>query len=347
MKLLVCGGAGFIGSRFVEYRLASSADDLIVLDKLTYAGGRDNLAAVEADAKLAGRLTFIRGDIADPNVVTSLVKDADAIVDFAAETHVDRSILDPGATARTNVMGVQVLLHALHSAFISDGRMRRMVQVSTDEVYGPAVSGAHSEDARLAPRSPYAATKAAGDLLVLAAHLTYGLDVVITRGANTYGPRQHPEKLVPLFITNALKDRQMPLYGDGQQRRDWLHVDDHASAISRVLDAGDAGSVYNIVAGQERANRDVARGILERLGKPWSLVRQVADRPAHDQRYAMVGERLASLGWRPLTPFEAGLDLTVAWYRANEDWWRRRHGREWDRYYERQYGDRLARGVEA
>lgn len=347
MRILVCGGAGFIGSRFVEQRLATTDDEAIVLDKLTYAGGRDNLAGVEADASLAGRLTFVRGDIADPKVVTSLMEDADAIVDFAAETHVDRSILDPGATVRTNVMGVQILLEALGAANATDGRSRRMVHVSTDEVYGPVASGAHDEDARLAPRSPYAATKAAGDLLVLAAHVTYGLDVLITRGANTYGPRQHPEKLMPLFITNALQDRQMPLYGDGRQRRDWLHVDDHASAVSRVLDAGLSGMVYNISAAQERSNREVTRGILERLGKPWSLVRQVDDRPAHDQRYAMVSDRLLSLGWVPQAAFEAGLDVTVAWYRDNEDWWRRRQGREWDRYYERQYGRRLATGVEA
>jgi dTDP-glucose 4,6-dehydratase len=336
MRLLVAGGAGFIGSTFVARRLARSADEIVVLDKLTYAGSRDNLAPIEADAELGPRLRFVHGDICDAVVVGPLVAEADAVINFAAETHVDRSIAAADDFLRTGVMGLNILLEATRD------HGRRLVQVSTDEVYGSIESGAADEASQIAPRSPYAAAKAAGDLLCLAYHVTHGADVVISRGANTYGPRQHPEKLVPLFITNALDDEPLPLYGDGQQRRDWLFVDDHADAIALLLDRGVPGGVYNVRGGDERANRDVARAILAATNKPAGLLRSVADRPGHDRRYAMTGERMAALGWSPRVRFDDGLARTVAWYSDNRSWWERARGAGWADYYERQYGRRLA-----
>jgi dTDP-glucose 4,6-dehydratase len=351
--LLVTGGAGFIGSCFVRDTLARDDGTFVtVLDKLTYAGNRANLAPVAADSRQADRLRFVVGDIADAQVVAPLVADADAVVNFAAESHVDRSILDPEAFLRTDVLGVHVLLEACRA---QAERTRtgeraaapRFLQVSTDEVYGSVEEGESHEDDRLEPRSPYSAAKAAGELLVRSYFVTYGLDVVVTRGSNTYGPYHHPEKLIPLFVTNAIDDQPLPLYGDGLQRRDWLYVSDHAGAIGHVLAHGKAGETYNVPAGNERTNRVVAAAILERLGKPWSLVRRVEDRPGHDRRYAMDGSRLAGLGWKNRVGFEDGLDLTVDWYRANQDWWRPIKSGEWNDYYERQYGARLAGSQQA
>jgi len=341
MHLLVTGGAGFIGSTFVKRRLATTGDSIVVLDLLTYAGNRANLESVEADQGLNDRFEFVRGDICDAALVSSLAASADAVVNFAAETHVDRSILDPDAFLRTGVIGVNVLLEAVHSAHTA-GRQLRLVQVSTDEVYGSVEAGHRSEGDPLAPRSPYAAAKAAGDLLCLAYHETHGVDVVITRGANTYGPHQHPEKLIPLFVTNALDDQPLPMYGDGAQRRDWLHVDDHADAVAFALDHAPQGSVFNVPGGQERANREVAEQILRHLGKPESLLRSVADRPGHDWRYAMDGSRLAALGWTPQVRFDAGLAATVDWYRDNRNWWEQARGSDWADWYRRQYASRLA-----
>jgi dTDP-glucose 4,6-dehydratase len=301
---------------------------------------------VEADPRYAGRYEFVRGDIADPEVVRPLVANSDAVVNFAAESHVDRSILDSVAFLRTDVVGVHVLLEAARAA-VEGGRTVRFVQLSTDEVYGSIDDGFSHEGDGLAPRSPYAASKAAGELLVGAYRATFELDTVITRGSNTYGPYQHPEKLVPLFVTNAIEDQPLPLYGDGLQRRDWLFVDDHADAVSFVLDHGRPGETYNVAAGEERTNRAVTAAILEQLGRPWSLVRSVPDRRGHDRRYAMDGSRLAELGWRPGIAFEEGIRATVEWFRANEAWWRAVKSGEWDGYYERQYGERLARSVEA
>jgi dTDP-glucose 4,6-dehydratase len=337
-RILVTGGAGFVGSCYVREVLARrDGTEITVLDKLTYAGNEANLASVGADPEQADRLRFVRGDIADPSVVTPLVADTDAVVNFAAESHVDRSILDPAAFLRTDVIGVHVLLEACRTA----AARPRFVQVSTDEVYGSIETGHAAEDDRLAPRSPYAAAKAAGELLVRSYVVTHGLDAVITRGSNTYGPYHHPEKLIPLFITNAIDDRPLPLYGDGLQRRDWLHVSDHAAGIDHVLRHGASGEAYNLPGGVEMTNRDTVRLLLDRLGKPWSLVRHVDDRPGHDRRYAMDGAKLAALGWRPRTSFEDGLAATIDWYVANEPWWRAVRSGDWDAYYERQYGARL------
>ena len=358
--ILVCGGAGFIGSCYVRDVLASrDGTRITVLDKLTYAGNRANLASVESDPGQAARFAFVHGDIADPVTVDPLVAAADAVVDFAAESHVDRSILDPSAFLVTGVIGVRVLLEAVRRQTDlaragerrgPDGRpigAPRFLQVSTDEVYGSIDEGTSREGDALAPRSPYAAAKAAGDLLVGAYVATHGLDALVTRGANTYGPHQHPEKLIPLVTTNAIDGAAIPLYGDGLQRRDWLHVSDHAAAIDLVLRSGEAGAIYNIPGGAERANREVVAGILARLGRPWTLVRSVPDRPGHDRRYAMDGARLAALGWRPRVAFEAGLAATVDWYRENEAWWRAVRDAAWNDYYARQYGDRLAASTEA
>jgi len=344
--ILVTGGAGFIGSCYVRDVLARrDGTRITVLDKLTYAGNRANLASVETDPELRRRFRFVHGDIADPAVVGPLVADVDAVLNFAAESHVDRSILDPEAFLRTGVIGVHVLLEACRAE--AARRQIRYLQVSTDEVYGSVETGRSREGDALDPRSPYSAAKAAGELLVRSYFATYGLDVVITRGANTYGPYQHPEKLIPLFVTNALDDQPLPLYGDGMQRRDWLYVADHAGAISHVLRNGVAGETYNIPGEAELPNREVVARLLERLGKPWSLVRRVEDRPGHDRRYAMDGARLAELGWRNQTAFADGLAATVDWYRANQAWWRATKSGEWDDYYRRQYGARLAGSHEA
>ena len=337
-RLLVTGGSGFIGSCYVRDVLARrDGTTITVLDKLTYAGNEANLAPVRADPEQAARLRFVQGDIADADVVDDLVSEVDAVVNFAAESHVDRSIIDPEAFLRTGVIGVHVLLEACRR---SPARPR-FLQVSTDEVYGSIETGQAREDTALAPRSPYAAAKAAGDVLVGSYVVTHGVDAVITRGSNTYGPYHHPEKLIPLFITNAIDDRPLPLYGDGLQRRDWLHVSDHAAGIDHVLRNGIAGEIYNLPGGVEMSNEETVRILLARLGKPWSLVRHVEDRLGHDRRYAMDGSKVAKLGWRPRVDFETGLAATVDWYVANTSWWRDIRSGDWDAYYEQQYGARL------
>ena len=351
--ILVTGGAGFIGSCFVRRTLgADSTTRVTVLDKLTYAGNRANLREVEDDPSRGDRLRVVVGDITDVTLVGSLVAECDAVVNFAAETHVDRSILDPTVFLATNVGGVHTLLEACRAEHQRTARGERtasprFLQVSTDEVYGSVESGHSIEDDRLAPRSPYAAAKAAGELLAFSYAITFGLDVVVTRGANTYGPYQYPEKLIPLFVTNAIDDAALPLYGDGLQRRDWLYVDDHADAIAYVLERGVAGSAYNIPGAHETTNREVVTALLQRLGKPWTLVRSVADRPGHDRRYAMSGERLRALGWQHRHPFADGIARTIDWYVANEQWWRPVRSGEWNEYYSRQYAQRLATSTAA
>ena len=327
MRILVTGGAGFIGSHFVK-RAVGRGDDVVVLDKLTYSGNRDNLAGVDAE--------FVQGDIADAEAVAAAAEGCTAVVNFAAESHVDRSILEPADFIRTDVYGTYVLLEWAreHAA--------RFVQVSTDEVYGDLPPGARSaEDDPLRPSSPYSASKAGGDLQVLAYVRTYGVNASITRGANTYGPNQHPEKLIPLFTTNALDGEPLPVYGDGRQRREWLHVEDHCSAIEVVLERGGAGEIYN-VPGEEHENLEVTERILELTGRDSSLVRHVADRPGHDRRYALDGSKLRALGWEPSRRFEDGLAETVGWYRDHRDWWERIKSGEYRDYYARQYAARLA-----
>jgi len=351
-RLLVTGGAGFIGSCYVRDVLARrDGTRVTVLDKLTYAGNRANLAPVEADPDQAARLRFVQGDIAQPGIVGPLVADADAVLNFAAESHVDRSILDPEAFLRTGVIGVHVLLEAVRAASAAAALIGRppvrFLQVSTDEVYGSVAEGRSRETDRLDPRSPYSAAKAAGELLVQSYVVTHGIDAVVTRGSNTYGPYHHPEKLIPLFVTNAIDDQPLPMYGDGLQQRDWLYVADHAGAIDHVLRHGESGATYNVPGSAEMTNRDVVAALLERLGKPWSLVRSVPDRPGHDRRYALDGSRLEAIGWRNRTAFADGLAATIDWYLANERWWRAARSGDWDAYYERQYGSRLAAGTAA
>src|SRR5512140_304957 len=342
--LLVTGGAGFIGSELVRQLLARrDGTRVTVLDKLTYAGNRANLAAVEEDPEQAARFTFVQGDIADASIVAPLAAEADAIVNVAAETHVDRSILDPEAFLRTGVIGVHVLLEAVRvetekAARGERAHAPRSLQVSTDGVYGEVAEGRSVETDALAPRSPYAAAKASGELLVSAYAITFGLDVVITRGSNTYGPHQHPEKLIPLFTTNALAGHPLPMYGDGMQIRDWLHVSGRAAGSDFVLRQCVTGEAYNVAGGTELPNREVIGRLLAATGRDWSLVRTVPDRPGHDRRYAMDGTKLAALGWRPRVGFGDGLPETVAWYRDHAEWTASAKSGDWDAYYARQYG---------
>jgi dTDP-glucose 4,6-dehydratase len=327
MRVLVTGGAGFIGSHFVK-RLAAAGDDVVVLDKLTYSGNPANLDGVSHE--------FVRGDIADPVAVAGAAEGCTALVNFAAETHVDRSILAAGDFIRTDVVGTHVLLEWAREAGV------RFIQVSTDEVYGDVDAGFSSrEDDPLRPSSPYSASKAGGDFQVLAYVRTFGIDACITRGSNTYGPNQYPEKLIPLFVTNALDGEALPLYGDGRQTRDWVHVDDHCAAIERVLREGVAGEVYNIGAGAERENVDVARRIVELTDADTELIRHVTDRPGHDRRYSLDSTKIAALGWAPERNFDEGLADTVAWYRENREWWEPIKSGQYREYYRRQYADRL------
>ena len=331
--LLVTGAAGFIGSAFVRYMLARYPDlRLTVLDKLTYAGNTANLALVAGDP----RYRFVRGDITRRDDVAPLLAECDGLVNFAAETHVDRSILDPGAFVMTDVYGTYVLLECVRELGTA-----RAVFVSTDEVYGDVPQGQSVEGDAFAPRSPYAASKAGGELMVRAYHITYGLPTLVTRGSNTFGPYHYPEKLIPLMITNAIDDLPLPVYGDGLQRRDWLYVDDHAGGIDAVLRRGTVGEAYNLGAGNERTNIAVVREILRLLGKTEGLIQHVTDRPGHDRRYALDASKARGLGWAPSESFEASLAATVDWYRRNEAWWRPLKSGEYARYYQRQYGERL------
>ena len=335
MRILVTGGAGFIGSHFVRLLLRQQNTTVVNLDALRYSGNLDNLRDVEAHP----RYTFIHGDICDAAVVDRAMREhqIEAIVNVAAETHVDRSILEPGGFVRTDVIGTSVLLEAARAAGI-----RRFLQVSTDEVYGDVPIGRSVESDPLAPRSPYAASKAGGDLLALSYFTTYCLPVLVTRGSNTFGPNQYPEKFIPLFVTNALEDQPLPLYGDGLQQRDWLSVEDHCEGIELVLRQGTPGEVYNIGGGQERRNQDVAEAILALLDKPRSLIRHVTDRPGHDRRYALNCDKIAKLGWKPRHSFEDALKATVDWYRENPWWWQKIKSGEFRAYYERVYGARLS-----
>jgi dTDP-glucose 4,6-dehydratase len=333
-RWLVTGGLGFIGSAFVRSMLRERSDvSVTVLDAMTYAGNPANVAEVAHDA----RYSFVKGDIADAARVDEAIGEGvDAIVNFAAETHVDRSILDPEAFIRTDVLGTHVLLEAVRRHGVA-----RFVQVSTDEVYGHVARGASTEADPIRPRSPYAASKAGGDLQVLAYHTTYGTPVVITRGSNTYGPHQYPEKLIPLFVTNLLDGEQVPVYGDGLQVRDWLHVDDHARGVAHVLDHGVPGEIYNLAGGNARTNLEITHELLRLTGRAYETsVRHVTDRPGHDRRYALDAAKARALGWSPAVAFAKGLAETVAWYRDREDWWRPIKSGDFADYYRRQYAHR-------
>ena len=328
MRILVTGGAGFIGSHFAKRR-AAAGDRVVVLDKLTYSGNRANLEGADAE--------FVHGDIADRDAVATAAEGCEAIVNFAAETHVDRSIFGAAEFIETDVLGTYVLLDYAREHGL------RFLQVSTDEVYGDVTAGTSSrEDDPLRPSSPYAASKAGGDLQVLAAVRTYGVNASVTRGSNTYGPNQYPEKIIPLFVTNALDGESLPLYGDGRQTRDWLHVDDHCAAIELLLDRGGAGEVYNVGGGEEIENRELTARILELTGRDDSLIRHVEDRPGHDRRYSLDTSKLRGLGWKPARSLADGLPETVAWYRDNREWWEPIKSGEYLAYYRRQYAARLS-----
>ncbi|CAN5545074.1 dTDP-glucose 4,6-dehydratase [soil metagenome] len=331
MKLLVAGGAGFIGSNFVAQRLAAHGEDSVrVLDKLTYAGRRENLTGLPED-----RLEFVEGDIADPEAARGAVEGCGGVVNFAAESHVDRSIASPGEFISTDVYGTYVLLEASRDAGI------RHLQVSTDEVYGDFDEGAATETSPIEPSSPYAASKAGGDMLVSAFARTYGADALIIRASNNYGPRQHPEKLIPLCILNALAGDELPIYGDGMQVRNWLFVEDCCAAIDAVLERGEAGRAYNVGGPDELPNIEVIKRILELTGNDESLISYVDDRPGHDRRYSFSSARFEALDWSAAVPFEEGIARTVEWYRDNEEWWAPIRSGEYREYYERHYGKAL------
>ena len=331
MRLLVAGGAGFIGSNYVRHRLATHPEDTVtVYDKLTYAGRRENLEDLPQD-----RVELVEGDIADRDAVRAAVEGAGAVVNFAAESHVDRSIESPGEFIQTDVFGAFILLEAARDAGI------RHLQISTDEVYGSIEDGSFTESSPLDPSSPYSASKAGGDLIVSAFRHTYDADALVCRASNNYGPFQHPEKLIPLCILNALAGDPLPVYGDGMQVRNWLYVDDHCTGIDAVLESGEAGEVYNIGGPDEMANIDVVKRICELTGRDDSLIEYVADRPGHDRRYSLASEKVEGLGWSAAVGFDEGLERTVAWYRDNESWWEPIRSGEYREYYERQYGRAL------
>jgi dTDP-glucose 4,6-dehydratase len=335
VEVLVTGGAGFIGSNFVRHALATHDDwRVTTLDKLTYAGRMENLEGVLDHP----RHRFVKGDVADAAVAAPLVKASQIVVHFAAETHVDRSIQDAGDFIKTDVYGTFVLLQAARE---SPG-LRRFIQISTDEVYGSVPVGSSRETDELRPRNPYSASKAGADRLAYSYWATYGVPVIITRASNNYGPNQFPEKIIPLFITNLLDDIPVPLYGDGQNERDWLHVNDHCRAVDLLIDRGVPGEVYNVGGGNQVKNVDLTHRILELLGRPKTLITPVADRPGHDRRYSLDTSKLESAGWRPRANFDQGLAETVAWYREHERWWRpiKDEDPEFRKYYQGQYGQR-------
>jgi dTDP-glucose 4,6-dehydratase len=335
VRILVTGGCGFIGSSFVRLVLAERPDWQVVnLDKLTYAGRLENLQDVAADP----RYRLVRGDICDPAAVGDAMAGCTLAVNFAAETHVDRSLLGASHFIDTDIKGVLVLLEEARRV-----GLERFVQISTDEVYGSIESGSFTEASLLNPRNPYSASKAGGDRLAYAYWATYGVPVIITRASNNYGPHQYPEKLIPLFVTNALREQALPLYGDGRNVRDWLHVTDHCRAILFLLEHGTSGEVYNIAGDNERENIEITRKILRLLDRPESLITPVQDRAGHDRRYSLDASKLRGLGFRPRVDFEQGIAETVRWYVENEWWWKplKDHDGEFRRYYEQQYGERM------
>ena len=335
VEVLVTGGAGFIGSNYVEFALDAHPDwRITTLDKLTYAGRRENLAAVDDHP----RHRFVQGDIADAAVAAPLVRAAEIVVHFAAETHVDRSVEAAGAFIQTDVHGTFVLLDAAREA----SNLRCFLQISTDEVYGSVTEGLSRETDELRPRNPYAASKAGADRLAYSYWATYGVPVVVTRASNNYGRRQYPEKVIPLFVTNAIDRQPVPLYGDGMNVRDWLHVDDHCRALDLLIDQGERGATYNIGGGNGVTNLDLTRRLLALLDRPESLITPVADRPGHDRRYALNTSKLRALGWQPQVAFDDGLRATVDWYLRNEAWWRpiKERSAAFRAFHDRQYANR-------
>jgi dTDP-glucose 4,6-dehydratase len=329
MRLLVAGGAGFIGSNYVRRHLEANPQDTVrVFDKLTYAGRRENLEGIEG-------AELVVADICDRDAAREAIEGCDAIVNFAAESHVDRSIESPGEFIETDVFGTFVLLEAARDAGI------RHLQISTDEVYGSIEEGSFTESSPLDPSSPYSASKAGGDLIVSAFANTYGAESLIVRASNNYGPRQHPEKLIPLTVLNCLAGDPVPVYGDGAQVRNWLFVEDFASAIDIVLERGEPGQAYNVGGPDELPNIEVVKRVLELTGRDESLIEHVGDRPGHDRRYSLASTKLEDLGWKAAVPFEQGIERTVAWYRDNEAWWGPLRSGEYREYYERQYGRAL------
>jgi dTDP-glucose 4,6-dehydratase len=328
VKLLVCGGAGFIGSNFVRIRVRDHGDEVVVLDKLTYAGRRENLQDLET-------VRLVVGGIEDPDAVAEAIEGCEAIVNFAAETHVDRSIAEPEAFITTHGLGTYVLLEAARE------RGLRYVQVSTDEVYGSIEEGSFTEQSPLNPSSPYSATKAGADLLVASYRHTFGLEALICRGSNNYGPYQYPEKLIPLMVLNALHGDKLPVYGDGMQVRNWIFVEDFARGIGTVLERGEPGEVYNVGGPDEAPNLEVVRKIVEYTGQDESIIEYVTDRPGHDRRYSLASEKVRGLGWEAQVRFADGLERTVSWYRDNRWWWEPIRSGEYLAYYERQYGRAL------
>ena len=334
-RILVTGGAGFIGSNFIRYLLQRFDYAVVNLDKLTYAGNLDNLRDVASDP----RYRFVQGDICDPDAVRTAMAGCDAVVNFAAESHVDRSLMDPGAFIQTDVYGVFVLLEAARRQGVE-----RFLHVSTDEVYGPRFPDSPARESDLlAPANPYAASKTGGEMQCLAFYKTYGMPIVVSRSGNNVGPRQYPEKAVPLFVTNALADLPLPVYGEGLQVRDWLFVEDNCEALDLILHEGTPGEAYNVGAANERPNIEVVETILTLLEKPRSLIRFVEDRQGHDARYCLDTSKLRALGWAPRHDYDAAMEKTVAWYRDNRWWWEKIKAGDYADYYRRQYGERLAR----
>jgi dTDP-glucose 4,6-dehydratase len=327
-RIVVTGGAGFIGSHFVKLLLRDYDCQVVNLDALRYSGNLANLCDVQDDP----RYTFVQGDIGNIEQVRAAIEGADAIVNFAAETHVDRAILDPGEFIQTNMHGVYVLAEAAKEVGV-----KRFVQISTDEVYGSIDEGAFTETDQLTPRNPYSASKAGGELLARSYYITFGLPVIVTRGSNTYGPNQYPEKMIPLFVTNALDHQSVPVYGDGRNVRDWLFVEDHCRAIDMVLRRGMPGEVYNISGRYEMPNIEVTRRILGLLGRPDSLIEYVPDRPGHDFRYSIDSTKIEQLGWKRTVEFDDGLAATVRWYADNRTWWAKIKSGEFREYYRKQY----------
>ena len=334
MKLLVTGGAGFIGSNFIHYILSKYPEDEIInFDKLTYAGNLDNLADLEGNL----RYKFFKGDICDPKAIEKaigLVDKVDAIINFAAESHVDRSILSAAGFVQTDVYGTYILLEA-----VKKFKIKRYVHISSDEVYGSIEQGSFTEESPLKPNSPYAASKAGGDLQVRAYFKTYGLPVIITRSSNNYGPYHYPEKIIPLFITNALQGKKLPLYGDGKNVRDWLYVEDNCAGIDAVLRKGKEGEIYNIAGESEKQNIEITRLILQELGKAEDLIEYIKDRPGHDRRYSIDCSKLKKLGWKPKTKFDDGIRKTILWFQENQAWWKKikEKQNEFQKFYDEWY----------